>query len=282
MNSQSLHWRHYLIEAWGLASFMIVAGAVAVLLVRAPEPLHGAIAAHPILGRLVFGSAMGLTVVAITYSSWGALSGAHLNPALTLAFAALGKITPRDACFYAVGQFTGGALGLTAIAALAGRALVGPPVNSIVTQPGPQGPLVAFAGEAAIAFILMIVVLTFSNARAPIPRFTGVAAAICVAAFITLEAPLSGMSLNPARTTASALVAQDWTSIWVYFTAPVAGMLVAAAFYVGVSGRSGVRCARLNHTGSFRCIFRCGYDVRTVPAAMAPVPMVPTPLPPSR
>ncbi len=265
MGSQSLHWRHYFIEAWGLGTFMIVAGTAAVLLVRAPEPLRGAMAAHPILGRLAFGSIMGLTVIAITYSRWGARSGAHLNPALTLAFAALGKIAPRDAFFYALAQFAGGALGFAAIAALLGRALVAPPVNGIVTRPGAQGPLVAFAAESAIAFILMIVVLTFSNAPPPISGFTGVAAGICVVAFIAFETPLSGMSLNPARTTASAFVVHDWTSVWVYFTAPIVGTLVAAALYVSLRGRGAVRCARLNHTGPFRCIFRCGYAFPTVP-----------------
>jgi len=147
MDSQSLHWRHYLIEAWGLATFMIVAGTVAVLLVHAPEPLRSAFSVHPILDRLAFGCAMGVTVIAITYSRWGARSGAHLNPALTLAFAALGKIAPRDAFFYALAQFVGGALGFAAIAALLGRALVAQPVHGIVTRPGAQGSFAAFAGE---------------------------------------------------------------------------------------------------------------------------------------
>jgi len=266
MDSRSLHWGHYLIEAWGLGTFMIVAGTVAVLLARAPEPLRGAIAAHPALGRLLFGSAMGLTVIAITYSPWGARSGAHLNPALTFAFTSLAKIAPGDAFFYTLAQFAGGALGFAALAAVTGRALVAPPVHGIVTRPGSQGAPVAFCGEVAIAFILMTVVLTLSNSRASIARFTGVAGGICVAAFIILETPLSGMSLNPARTTASALIVGDWTAIWVYLTAPVVGMLGAAAFYTRLHSREAVRCARLNHTGLFPCIFRCGYAPATVPA----------------
>jgi len=236
-----------------------------VLLVHAPEPLRSAFSVHPILDRLAFGCAMGVTVIAITYSRWGARSGAHLNPALTLAFAALGKIAPRDAFFYVLAQFVGGALGFAAIAALLGRALVAQPVHGIVTRPGAQGSFAAFAGEIAIAFILMIVVLTFSNGPPPIPRFTGVAAGICVATFIAFETPLSGMSLNPARTTASAFVVHDWTSVWIYFTAPIFGMLVAAALYVSLRGRGAVRCGRLNHTGPVRCIFRCGYAFPTVP-----------------
>jgi aquaporin Z len=105
----------------------------------------------------------------------------------------------------------------------------------------------------------MAVVLTVSNARQPYPRLTGLAAALCIVAFVTIEAPLSGTSLNPARTTASALVAQRWEFVWIYFTAPPVGMLCAAALFVRLHGAGAVRCARLNHTGRFPCIFRCGY-----------------------
>ena len=197
----------------------------------------------------------------------GARSGAHLNPALTLAFAWLRKIEPHDAICYALAQFIGGALGFAAIALIAGRTLIAAPVHGIVTRPGAYGPAGAFTGEASIAFILMTVVLTLSNAEPPWPRFTGLAAGCCVAAFVTFEAPLSGMSLNPARTTASALVVNDWTSIWIYFAAPLAGMLAAAAVYIQMRGAGAVRCARLNHRGSARCIFRCGYAVPTLPSA---------------
>jgi aquaporin Z len=259
MTSSRFHWWHYLIEAWGLGTFMVVAGSFAIALSRAPEPLASTIAAHPIVGRLIFGVAMGVTAMAIVYSSWGARSGAHLNPSLTLTFAWLGKIEPVDAVGYVIAQFVGGAAGFTVVWLIAGSALTDPPVRGIVTRPGAQGPIVAFAGELTIAFILMTVVLIVSNAEPRIARFTGVAAAICVATFITVEAPISGMSLNPARTTASALIAHDWTDVGIYYTAPLLGMLAAAAIYASRRGGAAVRCARLNHTGTSPCIFRCGY-----------------------
>jgi aquaporin Z len=238
---------------------MFVAGAVAVGLSHAPPPLAIALGAHPVLRRIISATLIGLTAMAIVYSRWGARSGAHCNPALTITFTWLGKVAPHDTLGYVIAQFAGGAVGFSLIAAVAGSALTGPPVNGIVTHPGPGGPLVAFATEAVLAFVLMSVVLTVSNARPPYPRFTGVAAAICSATFVTIAAPLSGVSLNPARTTASALVAHRWEFVWIYYTAPLAGMLLAAALFVRLRGAGAVRCARLNHTGPFVCIFRCGY-----------------------
>jgi aquaporin Z len=260
MTTREFHWLHYAIEAWGLGTFMLVAGAVAVALGALPAPFASWLQQHPIAGRAIFGIAMGTTAASIVYSPWGARSGAHLNPSLTLTYALLGKLPKLDAVAYAVAQFAGGAVGLLIVAAVAGTALVGPPNHAIVTRPGASGTAVAFVAEATISFLLMSVVLTVSNASKRISRYTGVAAATLVALFITFEAPLSGMSMNPARTLASALQGHDFTDIWIYFTAPPLGMLLAAAAFVALRGRRAVYCGRLNHTGPFPCIFRCDYD----------------------
>jgi aquaporin Z len=80
-----------------------------------------------------------------------------------------------------------------------------------------------------------------------------------VASYITLEAPLSGMSMNPARTFGSAFFGRNWTAIWIYFTAPLLGMLAAAQLYLARRGRQAVACAKLHHRNSKRCIF-CEYQ----------------------
>jgi aquaporin Z len=80
-----------------------------------------------------------------------------------------------------------------------------------------------------------------------------------VATFIVLEAPLSGMSMNPARTLGSAVYAGTWRALCVYVTAPALGMLLAAEVYRALKGAASVRCAKLQHAGGSRCIFRCGY-----------------------
>jgi aquaporin Z len=102
-------------------------------------------------------------------------------------------------------------------------------------------------------------VLRVSNTRR-LARFTGVCAGIMVATYISLEAPFSGMSMNPARTFASALPAQVWTALWIYFLAPPLGMLLAAEVYLRQYGIQQVFCAKLHHHNDKRCIFRCRFD----------------------
>jgi aquaporin Z len=126
-----------------------------------------------------------------------------------------------------------------------------------VTTPGPAGVGAAFGAELAVAFVQMIVVLMVSN-TVSLARYTGLIAGTLVAIFISLEAPLSGMSMNPARTVASALPAHVWTAMWIYFTAPPLGMLLAAQLYLARNGAHRVGCAKLHHHNDKRCIF-CAY-----------------------
>jgi aquaporin Z len=195
---------------------------------------------------------MGLTFLGIVYSPWGKQSGAHLNPAVTLTFMRLGKVKPWDALFYTVFQFAGGLGGVLLCRAVLGRALAHPAVNYVVTVPGAEGPGGAFVAELVIAFIMMTTVLVVSNG--PLARWTGVFAGALVMACITFETPLSGMSLNPARTLGSALPAMTWTALWVYFVAPPLGMLAAASAYTAMRGDRAVHCAKLHHQNSRRCI----------------------------
>jgi aquaporin Z len=118
---------------------------------------------------------------------------------------------------------------------------------------------VAFLAEAVITFILMSVILNVTNTP-KLARYTGLFAGALVATYITLEAPLSGMSMNPARTLGSAVPAQLWTVLWIYFIAPPLGMLLAAEVYLRRHGVQQVICAKLHHQNTKRCIFkRCGY-----------------------
>jgi aquaporin Z len=67
------------------------------------------------------------------------------------------------------------------------------------------------------------------------------------------------MSMNPARSFASDFVGMQWQGLWIYFAAPVIGMLSAAEVFVRTRGLRSVICAKLNHSGTASCIFRCGY-----------------------
>jgi len=244
-------------EAAGLGLFMMSAAVVTTLLEYPHSPLRDWLP-DPLMRRVWIGLAMGLTAIGLIYSPWGKRSGAHLNPAVTLTFYRLGKIEGIDACGYVMAQFIGGVIGLWLAAMPIGMAVQHPSVNYVVTTPGAAGPAVAFAAEVLISFGLMLVVLIVSN-QTRLNAWTGFLAGVLVATYIVFEAPLSGMSMNPARTFASALPAHLWTAFWVYLTAPPIGMLLAAECYVRINGLQRVLCAKLHHHNSTRCIFRCGY-----------------------
>jgi aquaporin Z len=212
----------------------------------------------PMLRQALMGVIMGLTAIGIIYSPWGQQSGAHLNPAVTLTFWRLGKVAIWDAVFYVLAQFVGGALGVLAVLALLGQPFADPPVSYVATMPGRTGALVALLAEATIAFGLMTMILLATNTPR-LMRLTGVFAGCLVALYITFEAPLSGMSMNPARTIASALPGSLFDMLWIYFAGPAAGMLLAVEAYRLIRRTPDVICAKLNHHTHRRCIFRCGY-----------------------
>jgi aquaporin Z len=252
------HWPEYSMEAIELGLFMFSACAFTVLLYHPASPLAQTI--HDgVWRRLLMGTAMGTTAIAIIFSPLGQRSGAHFNPSVTWTFFRLGKIEAVDAAFYTLFQFAGGIAGVIA-ASLTFRALVADQsVNYAVTLPGANGPLVALFAEIVISFILMTVVLNVSNSKR-LARWTGLFAGALVATYITIEAPISGMSMNPARTLSSAVGAQVWMSLWIYFVAPPLGMLLAAEVYRRFNAGRAVACAKLHHYNNRRCIFRCNFQ----------------------
>jgi aquaporin Z len=252
------HWPEYLMEAAGLGTFMISAAVFTFALEYPASPARQALP-DPFVRRILLGIAMGFTAIGIIYSPWGKQSGAHINPAITLSFLWLKKIEPWDALFYMVAQFLGALAGVLLVAAVLGKPISHPSVNYVVTVPGPSGLAAAFLAEFVISFGLMFEVLVVSNIHR-LAHFTGLLAGVLLALYIAVEAPFSGMSMNPARTFASALPAHLWTALWIYFTAPPLGTLLAAVFYLWLKGRP-VFCAKLHHHNDKRCIFRHGSQV---------------------
>jgi aquaporin Z len=251
------HWPEYLMEGAELGLFMLSACAFGALLEHPMSPANQAID-DPLLRRILAGIAMGLTAIAIVYSPWGKRSGAHMNPSFTLSFLALGKIAPWDALFYTAAQFAGGIAGVALAAGLLGLPLRHSAVNYAVTVPGPDGAGIAFAAELLISGLLMAVILIASNSKR-MSRYTGLLVGATIAAYIAIEAPFSGMSMNPARTLGSAVPAGEYRALWVYFTAPLAGMLLAAAAYRFWRGAQAIYCAKFHHHNRARCIFRCRF-----------------------
>ena len=251
------HLPEYFFEAFGLGLLMFSACGFAALIFSPRSPVvqghHGEIHA-----RFLMGMAIGITVLFNIFSPWGKRSGAHFNPAVTLTFYRLGKIAPVDAASYVSFQFIGGLAGILLARALIGPVVAEPEVNYVQTLPGIHGLAIAFAAECIISFLLMTVILTVSN-KEQIARWTGVFVALMLVAFITFEQPFSGMSMNPARTFSSAVPPGGWSTLWLYFTAPPLGMFLAAELYSRIVGREKVKCAKLHHHNSARCIFDCGY-----------------------
>ena len=236
-----------------LALFMASAATCATLLQHPKSPWSLGIP-PTLVARVAMGVAMGVTAMAIVYSPLGRRSGAHMNPAVTLAFLRLGKIGPRDAAGYVVAQFAGGLAGI----AIATRVLANLPadasVNYVATMPGSAGSGAAFLAELAISFGMMLAILVVSN-HPRHARLTGVCAGVLVCVYIAVEAPVSGMSMNPARSFGPALLARSLDSIWIYFIAPLAGMLLAAEVFVRRLGAPAAACAKLDHAPHVPCIF---------------------------
>jgi len=220
------HWPRYLMEGAQLGIFMAVALFLALALEHPQSRLHQAISS-PLARRFLFGLGIGLTVVFLIYSTWGRQSGAQFNPAVTLSMLQLHRIQPWDAFFYILAQFIGGWLGVVLAAAPFPKASAHKKVKFVVTEPGKPGVMVAFAAEFIISFILLAT-LRLVHQSDLLKPFLGYVAGFLLLVYITFESPLSGMSLNPARSVASAVPARSWKAIWIYFAAPILAMLLAA------------------------------------------------------
>ncbi len=253
--SLKAHWPEYFCEAAELGLFMISAALFTMLLWHPSSPVFNLIP-NTFIRRMLTGIAMGSTAITLIFSPLGKRSGAHFNPAVTLTFWRLGKVKNWDAFFYIIAQFIGGISGVLVVALVARMALSHRAVNYVATLTGPHGMVIAFVAELVIAFILMTVVLNVSNTP-HLARYTGIFAGCLVATYITFEGPLSGMSMNPARTFAPAFVGHLWTGLWIYFTAPVLAMQLAALVYART--KRPVYCAKYHHHNNQRCIFNCRF-----------------------
>lgn len=204
--------------AEGIGTFALVfAGCGAIMIDRVS---HGQVT-HVGVG-LVFG----LVIAAMIYAT-GHISGAHLNPAVTLGFVLARHFPLRRMAGYWLAQFTGAIL-----AAVTLRLVVGNIASLGATLPqGAGGAWQSFALESLLTFFLMFVIMAVATDT----RAVGQAAALAIGATVGLEAlfagPISGASMNPARSLGPALLSWTWTGQWVYLTAPFIGAAVAALTY---------------------------------------------------
>ncbi|HUF23817.1 MAG TPA: aquaporin [Vicinamibacterales bacterium] len=213
----------------------------------------------PALRRLITGLLFAGGATFVVYSPLGQRSGGHINPAVTLAFWRLGKFPGRDVLPYIAAQLTGAVAGV-ALAALAW----GDTARSVrlaLTAPGEGWTWMgALAAEAAATFALVFLIFVCVNKPALAAR-TGILAGSLVAVLVTIEAPISGTSVNPARSLAPALLVPEMRDQWIYLAGPIAGALLAAVAYRRRWGGTTV-CAKLYHTAAYPCPFEtCGYRI---------------------
>ncbi len=195
--------------------------------------------------RLVNGTLFGATGAAIAFSRVGKISGAHINPAVTLAFWVEGKIKWRDAVCYVLAQLAGAAAGASALlvwGAVGASDLYGAAV------PEPHIPLVIpLGGEVMCTFLLIALIFAMASNPRTQP-YTPLVNPPLFALLVWLESPLSGASANPARSFGPALIARLYTGQWIYFIGPCAGAVLAVLFSrLAFEGRHRPAEARLFH-----------------------------------
>jgi MIP family channel proteins len=178
-----------------------------------------------VLGAGGVAAVFGLVIMVMVYAT-GHLSGAHINPAVTIAFTATRHFPPRDAVAYISAQLAGA----TAAALLLLAVWSTKPVALGATVPSLD------AGRALLYEIVLTAVLMFVIvAVATDTRAVGAAAAIAIGGAVALDAlfggPLTGASMNPARSFGPALAAGEWTDFWVYVLGPVTGAVLGAGAY---------------------------------------------------
>jgi aquaporin Z len=249
--------REYLAEYVGTALLLLVGLSAVCADFAVHSPVVSALPdanVRRLLTAIIFAG----TVTTIVYSPLGRRSGGHLNPAVTLAFWLQGKLTSRSAILYAAAQIAGALTGAALVLAIWGGWATN--VHLGATVPHDGGPFAALAAETAMTFLLVSLILNFAD-RPHLMVFTGAAVGTLVAFFVFVEAPVSGASLNPARTLGPAIVGSTFTYLWVYLVGPPSGALSAAVLYR--HRRSTVACAKLYHTDTVVCRFiDCQYTLR--------------------
>ena len=174
-------------------------------------------------------AANGIIIVGLIYSL-GHISGAHFNPGVTLAFTLFRHFQPREVLPYWAAQFAGGIAGAAVLLALFGDSL-----EAGVT--GPSGTdLQAFGFEIVRTFLLMFVITAVATDARAVGQAAAMAIGLTVGLDVLLGGPITGGSMNPARSFGPALLTGELSDIWIYLLAPPIGAVLGALTYTLVRG----------------------------------------------
>ena len=197
------------------------AGTVVAVVLFAPESSANVIAVSV---------AFGLAVLVAVYA-FGHVSGAHINPTVTIALAAVRRFPWRSVPAYLVAQFVGAILAALLIWALSGDQGREAPLLLGATSPGVRGAAPAFLAEVVLGFLLMVVVLATAADERATPAAAGLAIGFVIGAGIFVTFTVSGGSFNAARSLGPMIVAWQFPSWWLYLIAPTAGGVLGALCY---------------------------------------------------
>lgn len=251
---QRLHWPEYGAELLGTAFLVFVGLSAVVFDFGTGLPMSTWIPNHSarlLLTGLIFAGSGSLVAI----SPLGRLSGAHINPSVSLAFWVHGKMHIHDFFGYVLSQFVGATLGETLLVLLWHPYSAS--VNNGMTLPGAGYPLwLVFAAEVVLTFFLVLLIFLFVSSHR-LMNWTPLMNWLLVATMVWQEAPISGTSLNPARSFAPALLSANWTQQWLYFIAPPLGALIAVGvFRLLAVGERDVLTGKLFHVAHYRSVFK--------------------------
>jgi len=249
-----LHWSEYGAELLGTAFLVFVGLSAVVFDFGKGLPMSSLIPSHSIrllITGLMFAGSGSLVAI----SPLGKLSGAHINPSVSLAFWVQGKMHHQDFIGYVIAQFIGATLGAILLVMIWGN--YAHSVNNGMTLPGVGYPLwLVFLAEVAMTCLLVLAIFLFVSSHR-LMRWTPLMNWLLVATMVWLEAPISGTSLNPARSIGPAIVTNLWTAQWLYCIAPpLGGLLAVALFRLITVGERDVLTGKLFHTPEYRSIFK--------------------------
>ena len=238
------HPRLYGAELFGTAA-LVTGGVSVVILMFGRGSASSVLLPSEGARRFLTGLLFGIVGALITVSPLGRISGAHLNPAITIAFHMEGKLTRRDALGYVCAQLLGG---LLSILPLRAWGEVGLSIHYGATLPRAGDAFwIPLLGEVCVTFALVTLIFVMTCNRR-LRRFTPWSIAALFGVMVWLEAPLSGTSTNPARSLGPAVLSGDVSHLWIYLLGPIMGSILAVRFvHLDLVGHHHPPCARLAH-----------------------------------
>ena len=187
-------------------------------------------------------------------SPLGKLSGAHINPSMSLAFYLSGKMHLGDLVGYIISQMIGQTLGAVLLVLFWGKYAAS--ISNGMTLPEAGFPLwLPFLAEVILTFALVFGVFIFASNKA-LSKWTPLMTWILIATMVWQEAPLSGTSLNPARSFGPALVSWSWEFHWIYWVAPLLGSVLAVLLFRFAAYELRLHTGKLCHAPLYRSIFK--------------------------